>query len=46
MVLAANVWHWWIGVVLVIGAVLTLLALVVSYLIKVQGPQYRRPRRG
>jgi hypothetical protein len=46
MVLAANVWHWWIGVVLSGGAVLTVIASVVGYLVKVQGPKYRRPRGG
>ncbi len=31
---------------LIFWRVLTVLALVVQYLVKVQGPQYRRPRRG
>lgn len=30
--LAANVWHWWIGVVLTVGVILALVGLVVSYL--------------
>ena len=44
MLFAAPVWHYWIGVVLFLGAVLTVVALVVGYLAKVQSPQY--PRRG
>jgi hypothetical protein len=40
MVLASQVWHFWIGVVLVFGAVLTVLALVVGYLVRVVKPQY------
>jgi hypothetical protein len=37
------VWHYWIGVALFAGAVLTVLAVVVGYLVKVQSPQY--PKR-
>ena len=44
MVFAAPVWHYWIGVVLAMGGVLTVVALVVGYLVKVQAPRY--PRRG
>ncbi len=44
MLLAAEVWHYWIGVVLFGSAVLTVFALVAGYLAKVQGPQY--PKRG
>jgi hypothetical protein len=44
MLLAAKVWHYWIGVVLFGSAVLTVFGLVVGYLAKVQGPQ--SPRRG
>ena len=43
MVLAAEVWHYWIGWAIAIGAVLTTIALVIGYLVKVQGPQY--PKR-
>jgi hypothetical protein len=46
MVLAAYVWHFWIGVLLVGGAVLTLIALAVAYLGKVQSPKYGPGRRG
>lgn len=41
--LLAWVWHYWIGVGLVAGAGLTVIALIVGYLIKVQAPQY--PKR-
>ena len=44
MLVAAQVWHYWIGVVLFGGTVLTVVALVVGYLAKVQAPQH--PRRG
>ncbi len=40
MVLAAQVWHYWIGFFLVIGAVLTVVALVVGYLVKVEKPRF------
>jgi hypothetical protein len=43
MLLAAEVWHYWLGWAIAIGAVLTLVALLIGYLVKVQGPQY--PRR-
>jgi len=36
----AYVWHFWIGVVLAISAVLVTLALVVGYVVKVKAPQY------
>ncbi len=41
--LLAWIWHYWLGVGLVIGTVLTLIGLAVSYLIKVELPRY--PRR-
>jgi hypothetical protein len=40
VIVAANVWHWWIGVVLVVGAVLTVIAIGGWYLSKVQKPRY------
>jgi hypothetical protein len=43
MLFAAHIWHFWVGVALVLGSVLTTLALVVGYLVKVQAPQY--PKR-
>lgn len=44
LVLAAGkVWTFWIGVVLAIGALFTVLALVLGYVLKVQAPQY--PKR-
>jgi hypothetical protein len=42
---AAEVWHWWIGVVLVGGAVLTVLGIFGWYLYKVQSPRYGGRRR-
>lgn len=43
MLLAAKIWHFWIGFYLTIGALLAILALVVGYLVKVERPRY--PRR-
>jgi hypothetical protein len=43
MLLASQVWHYWLGWAMAIGAVLTLIALIIGYLVKVQGPQY--PKR-
>ena len=43
--LAAYVWHWWIGVALFLVAVLAVLSLVVGYLKQVQAPQYARRRQ-
>ncbi|MFP3900893.1 MAG: hypothetical protein ACLFXM_08550 [Acidimicrobiia bacterium] len=40
----AVVWHYWIGVALVIGAVLTLVAIGFGYLRKVESPRYPRGR--
>jgi hypothetical protein len=36
----AVIWHYWIGVLLVIGTVLTLGALAVGYLSKVESTRY------
>jgi hypothetical protein len=44
MLLAAEVWHFWVGVAVAAATILTVLALVVGYLVKVVAPQY--PRRG
>ena len=41
--LAAKVWHYWIAVPLVALAVLSIIAAVAGYLVKVQAPKY--PRR-
>lgn len=40
MTLSAVVWHYWIGVVLFLGAILTVAAVVVGYLVKVQSLKY------
>jgi hypothetical protein len=41
-VIAGEVWHYWIGVALVIGAVLALVATLIGYLVKVQSVKYPR----
>jgi len=43
MLLAAQEWHFWIAPLLTAGAVVMLLAMLVTYLVKVVGPRY--PRR-
>jgi cytochrome c-type biogenesis protein CcmH/NrfG len=45
--LAANVWHWWLGVVLTLVALGAVAALGVGYLQKVTAPQHpnRRQRK-
>ena len=45
--LAGEIWHWWIGVILVAVAILATLGLVVGYLKNVTAKQYpnRRQRR-
>ena len=46
--LAAEIWHWWIGVVLTLVALGTVLMLVVGYLKQVTAQRYpnRRQREG
>ncbi len=44
MVLAAEIWHYWIGVVLAAAAILTVVALVVAYVATVERPRY--PKHG
>jgi hypothetical protein len=36
----AVVWHFWIGFVLAIGVVLTLLSIAAGYIAKVEVPKY------
>jgi hypothetical protein len=43
MVLAGQVWHYWIGVPLAVGAVLAVIATVVGYLVKMS--QLKTPRK-
>jgi len=38
--LAANIWHWWIGVVLTAVSVLTVGGLVASYLKNITASRY------
>ena len=40
----AVVWHYWIGVVLVVGAVLTIGALAFGYLFSVEKTRYPKGR--
>jgi hypothetical protein len=42
MVFAARVWHYWIGVALMIPAILLVLGVVANYIRKVVGPRYPR----
>jgi len=42
---AANIWHWWIGVGLTLATVGALLSLVVGYFKKVVSPQYPNRRQ-
>ncbi len=44
MILAAKIWHYWIGFVLVIASVATVLALVGQYFFKVQRLRYPKRR--
>jgi hypothetical protein len=45
--LAAEIWHWWIGVVLVGAGILSVIALVAGYLKNVTAKQYpNRRQRG
>lgn len=38
--LAANIWHWWLGLALVLLAVLTVVSLVAAYLKTVTAKQH------
>ena len=42
MIATSHVWHYWIAVPLVIGAVLFVLATIVGYLVNVVRPKYPR----
>ena len=44
MVLAAEIWHYWIGVVLALAAILTVVGLAVAYVVTVERPRY--PKHG
>ncbi len=39
----AVVWHWWLGFFLAIGSVVTVVAVIIGYLAKVENPRY--PKR-
>jgi hypothetical protein len=40
VVIAANIWHWWIGVVLSLVGLLAVLGVVFGYLKNVTAKQY------
>lgn len=44
---AANIWHWWIGLVMLVAALLATVSTIGGYLKKVTSQQYpgRRNRR-
>lgn len=39
-VIAAVVWHWWIALALVLGAVPAVIGTIVGYVVKVVAPRY------
>ncbi|HUS61916.1 MAG TPA: hypothetical protein VMY34_06940 [Acidimicrobiales bacterium] len=41
-ILAAKVWHYWVGAALFIPVVLATIAMGVGYLVKVVSPRYPR----
>lgn len=44
--IAANIFHWWLGVILTVVAVLATFGLVAGYLKKVTAPQFPGKRNG
>ena len=42
---AANVWHWWIGVVLLVAGIGAVLQTVVGYFLKVSTTRYPNRRQ-
>lgn len=42
---AAQVWHWWIGVVLLISGIGAVLSLVAGYVAKVSSTRYPNRRQ-
>ena len=45
VMIAANPWHWWIGVVLALGGVGAVLSVVAGYVSKVSGSRYPGRRK-
>jgi hypothetical protein len=43
--IAANPWHWWIGVVLMVGSVAAIGAVLVGYVAKVSASRYPGRRK-
>lgn len=44
--LAAYIWHWWLGLVMLIAAVAATLSLVIGYLKQVSSQRYPDGQRG
>lgn len=44
LVFAAKVWHYWLGVAIILATILTLVALAVGYLVKVEAARFPRRR--
>jgi uncharacterized integral membrane protein len=42
---AANVWHWWIGVILLISSIGAVLSVVAGYVAKVSATRYPNRRQ-
>lgn len=41
MLLAAQVWYYWLGLALFLLSILTFFALVIGYVVRVERPRYR-----
>jgi hypothetical protein len=44
--LAAYIWHWWLGLIMLIAGVAAALSLVVGYLRQVSSQRYPSGKRG
>jgi hypothetical protein len=44
--LAAYIWHWWLGLVMLIAGVLATLSLAIGYLRQVSSQRYPSGKRG
>ena len=42
---AAEIWHWWLGIILTVAGAGAVLNVVVGYLKKVVAPQYPKRKR-
>jgi CHASE2 domain-containing sensor protein len=43
--LAANIWHWWIGVIMALAGFVSVIALTIGYLKQVTHQRYPSGRR-